>query len=170
MSTSAQWEKQAEDIKAQYEAAVASQDPDAPMPEPITEAETAEKKKELVSIQTINKHMVFVMKKALSWAAKSVGASFGTDPVVDFLVSMQGIEMPPTGQAVVIDKLNDVLHKLKGIQEQQQKLLVQISDEIKFQVVLNVCLYMLLFVYECKHWLRIHLPVQELLLTRTVLG
>ena len=137
------WEEQAAVVQAQYEAAVAMKDPDAPVPEPIASEVTEAKKKELISIQTMNKHMVFVMKKALSLAASSVGIKLPLDPVVDFLASINGLEMPPTGEAIVIKKLNQVLDKLKGIEEQQQDLLEHISREFKLQVVLRVCLIMI---------------------------
>jgi hypothetical protein len=141
------WEEQKAFIEAQYESAVARQDPDAPISELITVAETEEKKSQLISIQTINKHMVFVMKKALSTAAKSLGISFGVDPVIDFLVSIQGLEMPPTGEAIIIKKLDVVLEKLKELKDQQQQIVSQLSNEMKLLEVSKVCLFVSVTLY-----------------------
>jgi hypothetical protein len=125
------WEEQKAFIEAQYEAAVASRDPDAPISEIITVAETEDQQRQLISIQTINKHMVFVMKKSLSMAFKSIGIPFGPDPVVDFLTSVNGLEMPPTGEAIIIKKLDVVLEKLKELKDQQQQIVSQLANEMK---------------------------------------
>lgn len=131
------WEVQASFIKEQYDTAVANKDVDAIVPPEIHEEET-QKKKELISIQTINKYMVLVMKKSLAWAVSSIGVKMSTDWVVDFLASMQGLEMPPSGEKLILRKLDLILGKLDEIEAGQKEVVKAISRQAQLEEVKKV--------------------------------
>ncbi|KAI0665705.1 hypothetical protein C8Q78DRAFT_995402 [Trametes maxima] len=112
-----QWELVQNAVRAAYSEAVQAGDPDALPPassQPVSgPGGGGGERIGTVGPEDVNKALVWVLKKAIGALATllSGGAveSGHVDPVVDFFVGVSGMPMPKDGEALVLEKLDEVL-------------------------------------------------------------